>query len=225
MSTFLRFSIKRAQNSGDVRNVYNCVYHYTKLALYIVRNGDQEVIKKTCDYLIYYAKVIFNISLKNSAFIFLVDAFLFEIQKIIKEMYRLDFDMEIQMRVLESYVNIDELPESHDNQRAVKSSSRIIHIGLILFFIKKEESHIVRVLIRSLISNLKMLPSEQVKKIITKDCESLYEATPTFWEYTDVGNQNIYFSPYKDQIEEFKNEVLSLYEKKSSRKKESKKAV
>lgn len=203
-NTFLRFGIKYANQARDIRNVYNCVFHYTQLILFLVKAGEEKFIIRACEYLTYYGREIYKLSFTENHFIFLIDSFASEIQRVLIAIHRAGFTKEFQLKILKIYATIEpEIEKDTQLERVRNNTARGIKISLILFYINKQEDVFIRQLIEDIIDDLHYFKRAEVFAMIKKDCSSLMASRSSFWEYTDRGDQNIYFTPYKDHIKEF----------------------
>ncbi len=203
-NTFLRFGIKYASQHTDVRHVFNAVFHYTQMILFLVKNKQGEIVKQGCQYLTYYGKEIYKLSLTNPHFVFLIDSFASEIQKILIAMNQSGYNKEIQMQVLKIYGTIEPAIRNKKHLGRVKNNNaRSIKIALILFYLHKSETTFVNELIEDIADDLRYFDSEEVLEIIKSDCIFLKDSKPNFWEFSDRGDKNIYYTPYKKHLNEF----------------------
>ena len=53
--------------------------------------------------------------------------------------------------------------------------------------------------------------SKEVIDLIKRDCQFLAQTKETFWEYTDRGDKNIYYTPYKKHLKDFYKTFLSQF--------------
>ena len=213
-NTFLRFGIKYANQTKDIRNVYNCVFHYTKLILFFVETRQEKYIIRACEYLTYYGKEIYKLSFTENHFIFLIDSFASEIQSILIAVHKADYDKDLQLRILKIYATIEpEIEKDVQLDRVRNNTARSIKIALILFYINRQENTFIKQLIEDIIDDLKYFSSKEMFELIKKDCSFLISNRSTFWEYTDRGDKNIYYTPYKDHIREFLKHFVHHYKR------------
>ncbi len=211
-NTFLRSGIKYANQTKDIRNAYNCVFHYTQLVIYFIENRKEELIIQACEYLTYYGKEIYKLSFSESYFTFLIDAFASEIQRILIETHKAGFDKDFQLNILKTYATIEPEIEKDTQLNKIKNSrSRCLKIALILFYMDKGESVFVNQLVDDIIYSLRHFDRSEVFRVIKRDCSFLTSTKPTFWEYTDRGDKNIYFTPYKEHIKKFYKHFTNHY--------------
>ncbi len=211
-NTLLRFGIKYANQTKDVRHVYNCVFHYTQLMMHFIDTRQEQFLIKGCEYLTYYGKEIYKMSLTEAHFIFLIDAFASEIQRILIATHEKGFSDEFQLTLLKIYANIEpEIDKEIHLDKVRNSLARSVKIALILFYIDREKEVFARQLIDDIIDDLKYFGSKEVIEIIKKDCGFLSGTKETFWEYTDRGDKNIYFTPFKKHVKDFYKTFVSHF--------------
>lgn len=208
-NTFLRFGIKHASQTKDIRHVFNAVFHYTQLILFLVQKKQVDAVTKGCEYLTYYGKEIYKLSLTDAYFIFLIDSFASEIQRILMAMNQAGYDKGAQMNVLKIYATIEPTIKNKKHlDRVRNNNARCIKIALILFYLNKGESEFVDELMADILEDLAYFDSEEVIAIVKNDCFFIKSNEPKFWEYSDRGDKNIYFSPFKTHLQEFYNLFL-----------------
>lgn len=203
-NTFLRFGIKHASQTKDIRNVYNCVFHYTHLILYFIQTRNEQLVVKACEHLTYYGREVYKLSFSENYFIFLIDCFASEVQRILMEAHNSDVDKALQMKILKIYANLEPDIEDEIQLRRVRNnSSRSIKIALILFYLHHDEKKFAVQLISDIINDLRYFKAPEIHKLIKKDCDFLAANKSVFWEYTDRGDKNIYHTLHKSQINSF----------------------
>ncbi|MFY0628184.1 MAG: hypothetical protein JXR07_17935 [Reichenbachiella sp.] len=203
-NTYLRFGIKYASQNTDIRHVFNAVFHYTQLILFLVSKGKNESVIKGCEYLTYYGKEIYKLSFTDPHFIFLIDSFTSEIQRVLIAMNDAGFEENTQMQVLKIYATIEPTIKNKKHlDRVRNNNSRSIKIGLILFYLNKQEVDFVDELIEDILDDLAYFDTEEVLKIVKNDCLYIKSNQPKFWEFSDRGDKNIYYSPHKNHLQEF----------------------
>ncbi len=207
-NTILRFGIKHGlRNSGEARNVYNAVFHYSEFINHIISEKNTEFIKKSCFYINIYTKEIYRHSLKEPNFTFLVDVFTWETKKVLVNLHHQDIPKELQNEVLNMFLQIDNLS---DNERKLSEDKpkynvnvRLLQISLALYYLKMKELDFVGKIIQDIREDADFFGQESLNNSITGICNQLRAANPTFWEDTDRGNSNLYFSENKAYIDEF----------------------
>lgn len=203
-NTYLRFGIKYGSQNKDVRHVYNCIFHYTQFILHLIRTKHERQIIEACEYLTYYGKEIYKLSFTESHMIFLIDALASEVQRILIAIHDAGYPKDLQLKILKIYANIEPSEIKKELLDRVKNNTaRSIKIALILFYINRQEKTLISQLIRDIIDDLRYFNEQETLEIIKKDCKMLMSGKPTFWEFTDRGDKNIYYTDYKQHIREF----------------------
>ncbi len=203
-NTFLRFGIKHATHSKDIRNVYNCVFHYTHLIVYFIKNGNGKLALKVCEYLTYYGREVYKMSFSENYFNFLIDCFASEVQRILIECHQSGVSEDTQMEILKIYANLEpDIDEESQLKRVRNNTSRSIKIALILFYLDKGEHKFAMQLVEDIIYDLRYFDAQEIHRLIKKDCDFLNTSGSVFWEYTDRGDKNIYFTSHKEHIKTF----------------------
>ncbi len=85
----------------------------------------------------------------------------------------------------------------HDN------GLRQVQVALCLFYMKNKETEFIELIVFSMIRELEILEKSEASRAIYLACDKLAEASAEFWEETDQGNENIYYSPDKEELPRF----------------------
>ncbi|WP_258097498.1 hypothetical protein [Marinoscillum pacificum] len=211
-NTLLRFGIKYATQTKDIRHVYNSVFHYTQLIMHFVETRQEKFLIKSCEYLTYYGTEIYKLSLQESQFIFLIDAFASEIQRILIAVHDKGYEERFQVQLLKIYANLEpDIDQDAHLDRVRKNMARSVKIALILYYVDQKEEVFVQQLIDDIVDDLRYFESKEVIDLIKRDCQFLAQTKETFWEYTDRGDKNIYYTPYKKHLKDFYKTFLSQF--------------
>jgi hypothetical protein len=81
---------------------------------------------------------------------------------------------------------------------------RILQIGLALFYERHNDEEFVEKILKDVMDDVNVLGEINFSKVIEISCGRLKFAGPTFWEDTDRGNLNIYFTPDQNLVDGFK---------------------
>ena len=90
---------------------------------------------------------------------------------------------------------------------------RVLQIGLALHYIKIEKPKFAEIIISDVLDDLAYFDNKTYLDLMDGLYNRIRFSGPTFWEDTDRGNTNIYFSPDSDIIDDFKK-ILSKQMKK-----------
>ena len=85
---------------------------------------------------------------------------------------------------------------------------RVLQIGLALHYIKIEKPKFAEIIISDVLDDLAYFDNKTYLDLMDGLYNRIRFSGPTFWEDTDRGNTNIYFSPDSDIIDDFKK-ILS----------------
>ncbi|MCS6822189.1 MAG: hypothetical protein NZ551_10015 [Microscillaceae bacterium] len=211
-NTFLRFGIKHGLRHGEARNLYNSIFHYSDFLTYVVRTKNQEIIRNGCKYLNIYVREIYRHSQqKEPSFIFLVDVFTWEMKKILIQLESDGLPLEFQEEMLGLFMQIDNLSDGDLSQaKKYNDGVRMLQVALSLYYIRKKQYSLAKVIIEDIANDAKYMGEKAIRNAVEATCHRLRISSPTFWEDTDRGNSNLYFSPDKEYIPAF----LDIFEKK-----------
>lgn len=224
-NTLFRFAIKHAIRNNEPRNLYNLAFHYSNMIQAYIVAGKVDETKVCYDRIKFYGHEVYKNALNNPALYFIVDTLTFELKKcqiLIKEN---NWDIEDQMHLLKIILDLDQPPNfsKDDLDKAMLGSNngtRRIQIGLALYYLGQGMNDFARIIIEDYLDDLSFFDEKDFRAIVDSQCFLLNIFGPTFWEDTDRGNMNIYFSPEKDQIPFFK-EMLNEQIKKRLKKLEA----
>jgi hypothetical protein len=207
-NTLLRFGIKHGLKNKEARNLYNAIFHYSSFISYIVRSKNEKVIRQSCMYLNIYVNEIHRHSREEPAFIFLVDAFTWEFKRTLIELNKNNLDIILQKDILGLFLRIDNLSDSYEEApvegRKYRSGLRGLQIALALYYLRENQGSLAESIIIDILSDHEYMDKEVLKESVFATCENLRRSGSKFWEDTDRGNYNLYFSEDKEQIDPFK---------------------
>ncbi len=212
-NTILRFGIKLGLRENDARNIYNAVFYYGKFLDALVGYPNIDFVKQGAKYMNIYLNEVYRHSLNKDAFTFLVDVFAWELKRVLMKLHenQVSGDLELEREILGIFLKVDNLGDL--KHRAFSVNIRILQIGLALYYLRKETHFLVDVIIRDILSDLEFMNVEQLKNAIESVCKRIETAAPTFWEDTDRGNLNLYFSEDKAFTGSFLEKFYALLEK------------
>ena len=81
---------------------------------------------------------------------------------------------------------------------------RLVQLGLALYFLEHDEKEWVHTIARDTIQDYEILGPELFHKTMNSIFSKLKLEGPSFWEDSDRGNINIYYTPYKKKIDQFR---------------------
>ena len=208
LNTHFRFALKHSQNHNEPRNLYNLVFYYGQFIGYLMEYKHVGRIKTCIGYFVFYAQQCFNAIQRAKSLAFILDVLAFEMQKLLIKIYQENWDRELQDEMLQMFLVFDNFQDM-DKNFAVQFFSqnhgiRLLHIGLALFYLNQHEDEFALKIAKDTIQDMDMMGETLFNKTMSTIYARLQFSGPTFWEDTDRGNLNIYYTPYQDEMSSFK---------------------
>ena len=205
-NTMMRFALKHGVKHNEARHLYNLAFHYQDFIQHLVGFGKICQSQQCFYYLRTYGNEAYGHGRNSPAMYFIVDVFAAEMKKILILVYQHHWPLDIQRQLLDEMLQVDSPPELDIDspvERHLNSGVRTLQIGLGLFYLKAGQLDFVRRIIVDLLDDLEVLGEATFRQTIQRTCDRLTAAQPTFWEDTDRGNTNLYYSPDQTHIEHF----------------------
>ncbi len=206
--TPFRFALKHGQLHNEPRNLYNLVFHYGLFLGHLAEHQQVERIKTCIGYFVFYGQQCFNAIPSASSLAFILDVLAVEMQKLLINIYQNNWDREIQQELLQKFLMFDNFQDMDKdfakNYFSQNHGIRILHIGLALFYLEQKEEEFADAIAEDTIHDIKLLGDSLFDKTMNAILSRLANSGPKFWEDTDRGNLNIYYTPYQNQIDSFK---------------------
>ena len=214
-NTFMRFAIKHAVRNNEPRNLYNLAFHYSTLLQGYVDYNKIDLLKQGYFYFKFYSNEIYKQAANNPSLYFIVDVLTAELKKISILISEKKWDIELQEHLLKEILQLDNPPDypKDDLDQSVNNGVRVLQIGLALHYIKIESLDFAETIVSDVLDDLAFFDNQTYLNLMEGLYNRIKFSGPTFWEDTDRGNTNIYFSPDSDQIDDFKK-ILSKQMKK-----------
>ncbi len=208
LNTHFRFALKHGQHHNEPRNLYNLVFHYGQFIGYLMEYQQVDRIKTCIGYFVFYGQQCFNAIQRAKSLAFILDVLAFEMQKLMLKIYQEKWDRELQEEMLQKFLVFDNFQDM-DKNFAVQFFSqnhgiRLLHIGLALFYLNQQEDEFAEKIAKDTVQDKDLMGANLFNKTMTTIYARLQFSGPTFWEDTDRGNLNIYYTPYQDEISSFK---------------------
>ena len=208
LNTHFRFALKHGQHHNEPRNLYNLVFHYGQFIGYLMEYQQVDRIKTCIGYFVFYGQQCFNAIQRAKSLTFILDVLAFEMQKLMLKIYQEKWDRELQEEMLQKFLVFDNFQDM-DKNFAVQFFSqnhgiRLLHIGLALFYLNQKEDEFAEKIAKDTVQDMDLMGATLFNKTMTTIYARLQFSGPTFWEDTDRGNLNIYYTPYQDEISSFK---------------------
>mgnify|MGYP001333330755 CR=1 FL=1 len=209
-NTFMRFAIKHAVKNNEPRNLYNLAFHYSALLKGYVDYEKTDLLKQGYFYFKFYSNEIYKQAANNPSLYFIVDVLTTELKKISILISENEWDIELQKHLLKEILQLDNPPDyPKDNlDQSVNNGVRVLQIGLALHYIKINNTDFAETIVADVLDDLAYFDNKTYLNLMEGLYNRIRFSGPTFWEDTDRGNTNIYFSPDSDKIDDFKK-ILS----------------
>ena len=205
-NTFMRFAIKHAVRNNEPRNLYNLAFHYSTLLQGYVDYNKIDLLKQGYFYFKFYSNEIYKQAANNPSLYFIVDVLTTELKKISILISEKEWDIELQEHLLKEILQLDNPPDypKDDLDQSVNNGVRVLQIGLALHYIKIENFDFAETIVSDVLDDLAFFDNQTYLNLMEGLYNRIKFSGPTFWEDTDRGNTNIYFSPDSDKIDDFK---------------------
>jgi len=215
-NTLLRFAIKHGVRNNEPRNLYNLGFYYGNFIRYLVEHKKTDHVKRCFMYLRIYGIEIFKHGSNSPAMYFIVDVIATEMKKVLEQIYHDDWDKELQNGMLSEILQVDSPPDFNKEDLArgvlVNNGVRVLQFGLALFYQREGMTDFVERIAKDVLDDLQTLGEASFSQVIEMTSNRLLFSGPTFWEDTDRGNLNIYYTSDQDQIDGFKKRLYDLAE-------------
>ena len=209
-NTFMRFAIKHAVRNNEPRNLYNLAFHYSALLKGYVDYNKEDLLKQSYFYFKFYSNEIYKQAAKNPSLYFIVDVLTAELKKITILISEETWDNQLQEHLLKEILQLDNPPDysKEELDQSVNNGVRVLQIGLALHFIKINNINFAETIVSDVLDDLAFFDNQTYLKLMEGLYNRIRFSGPTFWEDTDRGNTNIYYTPDSDKIDDFKK-ILS----------------
>ena len=209
-NTFMRFAIKHAVRNNEPRNLYNLAFHYSSLLKGYVDYNKEELLKQSYFYFKFYSNEIYKQAAKNPSLYFIVDVLTAELKKITILISEKTWDDQLQEHLLKEILQLDNPPDYSKEglDQSVNNGVRVLQIGLALHFIKINNINFAETIVSDVLDDLAFFDNQTYLKLMEGLYNRIRFSGPTFWEDTDRGNTNIYYTPDSNKIDDFKK-ILS----------------
>jgi len=215
-NTFFRMAFKHAIGTNEPRNIYNLSFFYGQFIKYLVEHKKVDHVKRCFGYLRFYGVEIAKAFPRVPSVYFDVAAIAFEMKKLLEQIHHDRWDMEIQTALVNEILQVDNPPDFNkddlDQGIQINNTVRNIQFGLALFYQSEGVEEFVEQIAKDILDDLDYLGESTFYRVLGMTEGLMRFAGPTFWEDTDRGNVNIFFTPNKDQIDGFKQRLHDLAE-------------
>jgi hypothetical protein len=205
-NTMMRFALKHGAHHNEARHLYNLVFHYRGFIEDLVHRDERQSALQCFYYLRFYGNEAYALGRLSPALYFIVDVFAAELRSLLMLVYEQNWPLTIQQQLLDELLQVDRPPELdplNTEPEHLNSGVRTIQISLALFYLEVGQQPFVRHIIQDLLDDWSILGPALFARMLKDISDRLKTAQPTFWEDTDRGNVNLYYSPYLKHLEQF----------------------
>jgi hypothetical protein len=207
LNTILRFGIKHGLRHSEARNLYNAIFHYSHFIDEMVKQRQTNHLRAACTHLKNYSAEIFHHSRSEPAFRFLVDAFVNEMKNLLIALSEADWPLDFQAEMLDLMLQMDHPPDREqeilDPETVISSGVRVLQIGLALYYLRNGREAFAQQIINDLMDDRDCLGADLFHRTVERNCHRLLHFQSEFWEDTDRGNMNMYYTADTDYIPRF----------------------
>ncbi|MED5516704.1 MAG: hypothetical protein VYE65_07990, partial [SAR324 cluster bacterium] len=201
---------------------YNLSFFYGQFIKYLVEHKKVDQVKSCFGYLRFYGVEIAKTFPKVPSVYFDVAAIAFEMKKLLEQIHHERWDIEIQKVLVNEILQVDNPPDFNkdDLDEGIKLTNTVrnIQFGLALFYQSEGVEEFVEQIAKDILDDLDYLGESTFYRVLGMIEGLMRFGGPTFWEDTDRGNVNIFFTHNKDQIDGFKKRLHDLAEAKLKKK-------
>jgi uncharacterized protein YbgA (DUF1722 family) len=205
-NTMLRFALKHGVTHNEARNLYNLIFHYRGFIEDLIRQQERQKAQQCFHYLRNYGNEAYVLGKLSPALYFIVDVFAAEMRSLLILVYEQDWPLEVQHQLLEELLQIDSPPQSDPLSTELKhlnSGVRTLQISLALFYLHVGLPAFAKLIAEDLLDDCKVLGEPVFRETVQGLCDRLQTAQPIFWEDTDRGTENLYYTPHHQYIDQF----------------------
>ena len=209
-NTFLRYGINHGLKGRELRYAYNMVYHYSRFVCMLVSSGKESDVKLCFQYFCFYLNEVIRLSLSDPLFIILVNSLAEKLKEILIASYKNNFHRKRQAAMLMMFNKASPLKHQLILDKKVDTSGfRIIQIAICLFYQSMGEDAYCEYMMNTILNDIESLKLLNPVEIVDRDCERLLQEPEEFWEDTNQGGKNMFYSIHKDQIPLFKGKLIA----------------
>ena len=217
-NTMMRFAIKQATRFNEARNLYNLAFHYANFVNSLASHHQIDLVKECFHYFRMYGNEIFNHAKQNYSLYFIIAVLTAELKNILINIHKKSWDIEIQGELLDQILELDTPPDMDrdemDDSQLTNDGVRDIQMSLALYYFKAGEEQFVSQIIEDILEDLPYLGKDIFIQVVENTFKRLENNTPVFWEDTDRGNTNLFYTPHTEMIEPLKTLILGKIESK-----------
>jgi hypothetical protein len=205
-NTMLRFALKHGVTHNEARNLYNLIFHYRGFIEDLIRQEERRRAQECFRYLRSYGNEAYALGKLSPALYFIVDVFAAEMRSLLIMVHDQNWPLEVQQQLLVELLQIDSPPQSDPLSTDLKhlnSGVRMLQISLALFYLHVDQAAFAKLIAEDLLDDCRVLGEPMFRETVQGLCDRLQTAQPIFWEDTDRGTENLYYTPHHQYIYQF----------------------
>ncbi|AHB88057.1 hypothetical protein NK55_03575 [Thermosynechococcus sp. NK55a] len=204
-NTMMRFAIKHGNRHNEARNLYNLAFHYRRFIESLVHYQRPHLTQKCVNHLRAYGNEVYELAQSSPALYFIVDVFAAELKKVLILVNEQRWEERLQLELLEEMLRLDNPPElrppqNSDRPYGKSTGVRLLQMGLALFYLARQQPQFAQRIVEDMVEDAVVLGLSEFKRLFHQNCDRLRQAEPRFWEDTDRGNANLYYSEHTEQL-------------------------
>ncbi|MCM1983331.1 hypothetical protein [Lyngbya confervoides] len=206
INTLMRFALKHGLTHNEARHLYNLVFHYRELIESLIEFERRQKAQRCVYYLRTYANEIYQQGQSTPQVLFIVDVVAAEMRTLLIKTHQARWPLEIQRSLLSEMLQVDNPPELDPTSiepRHKNSGVRMLQISLALYYLKVQQPEFVALIIEDILDDMQILGTQGFQAMMQRTCDRLQATQPTYWEETDRGNRNLFYTDDTDQIPHF----------------------
>ncbi|MDH5609205.1 MAG: hypothetical protein OEY56_06975 [Cyclobacteriaceae bacterium] len=204
LNTIFRYSIKDSIKNQSTRTINNFIFQAGKLSDTTIYHKKNSALLRMFEFVLIYGNELYLHSLKNPFMKFAVAYLLAESKRSIIKINEEGWEDRVQEKFIKIILQIDD--PAHIDYNDLKEDKtkndeyRIILLGLALYYCSERKFELAFIIVDDLIKDLGTLPKEEKMKVFERSFDKLENTSMNFWEDTDRGTFNIFFSHETDLI-------------------------
>ncbi len=213
-NTMMRFAIKDGSSKNDPRNLYTLAYHYGKFIEQLIVSNKVDAVKQAVWYLQWYSSQVYLQSQVQKNLMFISAVLTGEMKNLLMLVYNLEWEIDTQKTLVSGFLKMDNPASGNVNTGEIILTQVLqIQVSLCLFYLEADTEnshHLSSLIIEDIHKDLKSYPKVQSEKILNDLIFQFKIQGPMFWEDTERGTSNIFYSPHTSQLATFEDKIKSL---------------
>jgi hypothetical protein len=205
-NTMLRFALKHGVTHNEARNLYNLIFHYRGFIEDLIRQEERQKAQECFYYLRSYGNEAYALGKLSPALYFIVDVFAAEMRSLLILVHEQNWPLDVQHQLLLELLQVDSPPQNDPlstEPKSLNSGVRTLQISLALFYLHVDLPAFAQLIAEDLLDDCQVLGKPMFRETVQSLCDRLGTAQPIFWEDTDRGTENLYYTPHRQHLGQF----------------------